>query len=81
MHKLRPPASSTLRLVPEGTRVILLGGDPPHVAGVITAVRRQPHLKSYVVNCDSGAVAYVSPCDLAREGDPSATPLGPRFER
>ncbi len=70
----------TLRLVAQGTRVVVLRGEPPHVAGTVAEVRLEPHLKTYVVNCDNGTVVFASGYDLAREDDSGVTPLGPRPE-
>jgi hypothetical protein len=60
--------------------VIVLKGNPPHVAGTVSQVRREPYLKTYVVTCDDGAIVFGSSYDLAREGDLTMTPLGPRPE-
>ena len=68
------------RLVPEGTRVILIKAGASGVPGVVTEVRREAHLKTYVVLCDDGATVFASPCDLARADDAAQTPLGPRPE-
>jgi len=71
-------APLSLRLVAQGTRVVSLRDAPLRVAGVISHVRSEPHLKSYVVTCDGGEVAYASGYDIAREDDLSlTTPLGP----
>ncbi len=70
-------APANLRLVAEGTRVVLLrGGAKPPTAGTISSVRPQTNLKTYVVTCDDGVVVFASGYDLAREGDALARPLG-----
>jgi hypothetical protein len=58
----------------EGTRVVLL---PSEAAGVIVDVRWETWLKPYAVLRDDGRRVYASACDLAREDDPTRTPLGP----
>jgi hypothetical protein len=73
-----PPVN--VRLVAEGTRVVVLKDAAPRVAGVIRDVRTEPYLKSYVVSCDDGTIVYASGHDLAREDDGGITPLGPRPE-
>jgi len=65
------------RLTPEGTRVVFLKLD---AAGTISEVRRESHLKTYVVKCDDGTTVYASPHNLAREDDATRTPLGPTPE-
>jgi hypothetical protein len=67
------------RLTPEGTRVIVLK-DGRSAAGVISQVRTEPHLRTYVVTCDDGQVVFASPYDLALGADLEPTPLGPRPE-
>jgi hypothetical protein len=47
-------------------------------AGFVSDIRLEPHLKTYVVVCDDGVTVYASPHELAREDDPSRTPLVPR---
>ncbi len=75
----RRSSPADVRLVAEGTRVLVLKGDaPPYPAGVITDVRPQTHLKSYVVTCDDGAIVFASGSELAREGDSMAVPLATR---
>jgi len=74
-----PPVE--VRLVAEGTRVVVLVGGAPGVAGIISAVRPQTNLRSYVVTCDDGKVVFASGCDLAREGDAGASPIAPRVGR
>ena len=69
-------ANRNERLVPEGTRVVLLK-HATQVAGVIRDVRRESYLKRYVIACDDGTVAYASPWDLSREDDAARTPLAP----
>jgi hydroxymethylpyrimidine pyrophosphatase-like HAD family hydrolase len=70
-----------VRLVAEGTRVVVLtGGAPPYASGVISQVRPQTNLKAYVVTCDDGAVIYASAHSLAREDDATVQPLGVRHE-
>jgi hypothetical protein len=60
-----------------GTRVVLLNSQPQRV-GTIMEVRREPYLKRYVVRADdSDETWYASDFELAMEGDPSRTPLGP----
>ena len=66
--------------VPTGTRVIVIRGGARR-SGVVTDVRWETYLRPYVVRCDDGAEVFVSACDLAREDDPAATPLGPAIER
>jgi hypothetical protein len=68
------------RVRPEGTRVVVMKPNAPVVAGSITAVRLEPHLKRYVVRCDDGNTVYASAHDLALETDGARTPLGPRPE-
>jgi hypothetical protein len=75
-NRRAPPPN--VRLTSEGTRVVVLKGGAPHPVGVISDVRLQTHLKAYVVTCDDGRVVYASGCDLAREDDGAATPLGPQ---
>ena len=72
----RPP---TVRLVSEGTRVVVLrpGGS---VSGVVSDVRPQIGLRAYEVTCDDGSVLFASGADLAREDDPTVTPLGRKRE-
>ena len=72
---MRERIAVSTKLQPEGTRVILL--QALNKAGTITAVRREPYLKPYVVKCDDGTEAFASHSDLAREDDASRTPLGP----
>ena len=68
---------AAVRLLPEGTRVILIArADSP--AGFVSDVRMEPHLKTYVVTCDDGATRYASAYELAREDDASRLPLAPR---
>jgi hypothetical protein len=66
-----------VRLAAEGTRVVVLGGVAP-ATGVITDVRTHVGLRPYEVTCDDGRVVFLSGCDLAREDDAEATPLGRR---
>ena len=73
MKYRKPPPS--FRLVSEGTRVIVLKGGAPHVAGVITSVRPETHLKSYAVTCDDGAIIFASGRELARQDDIAMKPL------
>lgn len=68
-----PPAN--VRLVAEGTRVIVLKGAGPHPTGIITEVRTQTNLKPYVVICDDGAKIYASGHDLARADDGDIRPF------
>lgn len=65
------------RLTPEGTRVVLIKLNTPRASGAISQVRRESHLKTYVVTCDDGTIVFASPHDLALEEDSSRTPLGP----
>ena len=74
--KPRPP----IRLTPQGTRVVILKSTTPRQAGVVSEVRREPHLKSYVIACDDGTTVYASAHDLALEDDGSRTPLAPAPE-
>ena len=48
-----------IRLFSEGTRVVVLGSSP-EIAGVITLVRPETHLKSYVVTRDDGVQIFAS---------------------
>lgn len=49
-----------------------------HYAGVVIEERQDRYLKQFVVRCDGGAIRYASASELALEGDPARTPLGPR---
>jgi hypothetical protein len=73
------PNAAPSRLVPQGTRVVLLVRQPG-AAGVVREVRREPYLRPYVVECDDGQIVYASPCDIAREDDVARAPLGPPLE-
>ena len=75
-RKTLPWPPPNVRLVAQGTRVIVLKGALPHAAGVISELRTQTNLKSYVVTCDDGHVVYASAHDLALETDTQAVPLG-----
>jgi hypothetical protein len=65
----------TVRLAAQGTRVVVLRGEAPPVAGVISDVRPQTHLRSYQVSCDDGTVVFTSGSDLALETDEARRPL------
>jgi hypothetical protein len=45
---------------------------------VVIEERQERYLKQFVVRCDGGAIRYASANELALEGDPTRTPLGPR---
>ncbi len=68
------------RLTPRGTRVVVIKPGTPRTAGIISEVRPEPHLRTYVVTCDDGTVVYASANNLAREDDGTQTPLGPPSE-
>jgi hypothetical protein len=74
----RPAPLAAVRLVAEGTRVVVLKGTAPYATGVVSQVRAEINLKSYVVTCDDGQVIFASSYDLAREEDATAQPLGRR---
>jgi hypothetical protein len=66
---------------PVGTRVVLVQAGASvnqHTAGVVIEERQERYLKQFVVRCDSGTIRYASANELALEGDPTRTPLGPR---
>ncbi|MBI4509008.1 MAG: hypothetical protein HY698_05200 [Deltaproteobacteria bacterium] len=63
-----------MRLALQGTRVLVLRGQP-HVAGQVREVRTEPYLRTYVVLCDNGVIIYASGHELAREDDASRSPL------
>jgi hypothetical protein len=69
-----------LRLTAEGTRVVVLKENGGLAPGIISQVRLEPHLRTYVVTCDDGQVVFASAYDLALEEDSSRTPLGLRPE-
>jgi hypothetical protein len=64
-----------------GTRVVLVQAGSSisrNFAGVVIEERQERYLKQFVVRCDGGAIRYASAHELALEGDPTRTPLGPR---
>ncbi len=73
------PTPAPVRLLQLGTRVVILARQPQQ-AGVVSEVRLEPHLKTYVVACDDGSTAFASCYDLAREDDPTRSAVGPRPE-
>jgi hypothetical protein len=77
-RKTLPWPPPHIRLTAQGTRVVILKNGPPHAPGVISELRTQTNLKSYVVTCDDGQVVYASGCDLALEADARAVPLAGR---
>lgn len=54
--------------------------DAVHRTGVVTEVRLEPHLKTYVVACDDGSTAFASAYDVALESDARRAPMGIRPE-
>jgi hypothetical protein len=83
-------ATPNVRMALAGTRVVIgaagaaraagvaNGANAPEVAGFISAVRTEPHLRPYVVSCDDGTTRYASAYDLACEDDLRRTLLAPR---
>jgi hypothetical protein len=62
-----------------GTRVVLVhAGTSVNSAGVVIEERQERYLKQFAIRCDGGAIRYASANELALEGDPTRTPLGPR---
>ena len=72
----RTNPAEPVRLLAQGTRVVLIARAAAP-AGVVTRVRTEPHLKTYVVLCDDGVTAFASGHELALEGDPARAPLSP----
>lgn len=62
---------------PVGTRVVLIAARQGLGSGTIVAVRREPWLRPFVVELDSGERIFASAAHLAREADTHRTPLGP----
>lgn len=73
-------AVANVRLLPAGTRVVIIKMNSPEVAGVISAVRTETQLRPYVITCDDGVTRYGSAYDLVLEGDQARAPLGIRPE-
>jgi len=72
----KAPPPMNVRLLAEGTRVVLLRPPGLPVPGVVTDVRTEPHLRPYIVICDDGTRVFASAHDLALEVDVARTPLG-----
>jgi hypothetical protein len=70
------PQLLNVRLVAEGTRVVVLQPQGAPIAGIISGVRTATNLRPYVVICDDGARVYASSYHLALEDDAARTPLG-----
>ncbi len=77
--KAAPSKVEQIRLAPSGTRVVVLKASSSQ-PGFISDIRRESHLKTYVIVCDDGSTVYASAHEIAREDDGSRTPLAPAPE-
>lgn len=76
--KKSPSAPIQVRLLAEGTRVVILASSP-QVGGVISRVRPQTNLKTYVVTCDDGTPIFASGHEVAAVTEPvTVGPTAPR---